>query len=72
MFYFTWRLCVGIYVELQKSEIIEQPMEQPKGIKIGKGNLPVEEETRDGAKLKPVIVEPEVSIYTKKNFYIYL
>lgn len=35
-------------------------MEKPKGFQIGKGKLPIDEDTRDGAKLKPVIVEPEV------------
>lgn len=52
-------LCV---IVLKKTEVIEQPAEEPKTIKLGKGKLPDDEDTRDGATLKPVIVEPEVSI----------
>lgn len=51
-------LCVIIS---KKSEAIEKPAEEPKILKMGKGKLPDDEDTRDGATLKPVIVEPEVS-----------
>jgi len=50
----------GNCVCIQKAEIIEKPVEEPKGLKIGKGKLPDEDDSRDGAILKPVIIEPEV------------
>lgn len=55
----------------QKTEAIEKPVEEPKTLKMGKGKLPDDEDTRDGATLKPVIVEPEVShifIYIYRKF----
>ncbi|EDW50927.1 GM26811 [Drosophila sechellia] len=46
----------------KKTDIIEQYAEEPKGLKVGKGKQPDEGDGRDGAVLKPVIIEPEKEI----------
>lgn len=52
------KMCRLLYV--QKAELIENPAEEAKTLKLGKGKLPDENDNRDGATLKPVIIEPEV------------
>jgi len=57
---------------IQKTDIIEQYADEPKGLKVGKGKLPDEGDGRDGAVLKPVIIEPEVIIYCICKIFNYI
>ncbi|KAH8384331.1 hypothetical protein KR093_001928, partial [Drosophila rubida] len=52
-------LNANLTLNIESNKIIVEELEQPKSIKIGKGKLPDEGDNRDGATLKPVIVEPK-------------
>lgn len=59
----------------QKEAAIEKPAEEPKGFKVGKGKLPDENNERDSATLRPVIIEPptvRINILKELNKYYFI